>query len=131
MNMEEIKKDLKFLKEYEVILFGSFVSGEFRQDSDIDVAVVTRSKDNDRNLELLKSFIGKAKPIYDIRIFELLPLKLKASAMSCYSVLYGDELEISEYFYEYRKQWDDQKHRIMGGYFESYKEKIAAMKSSR
>lgn len=131
MNMEEIKKDLIFLKEYEVILFGSFVSGEFRTGSDIDVAVITRGKDNDRNLELLKSFIGKAKPVYDIRIFELLPLKLKASAMGCYSVLYGDELEISEYFYEYRKLWDDQKHRIMGGYFESYKEKIAAMKAGR
>ncbi|MCZ7394534.1 MAG: nucleotidyltransferase domain-containing protein [Candidatus Methanoperedens sp.] len=131
MNMGEIKNDLKLLKDYEVILFGSFVSGEFREGSDIDVAVITRSKDNDRNLELLKSFMGKARPIYDIRIFELLPLKLKASAVGCYSVLYGDELEISEYFYEFRKQWDDQKHRIMGGYFGSYREKIAAMKAGR
>lgn len=124
MNMGEIKNDLKLLKDYEVILFGSFVSGEFREGSDIDVAVITRSKDNDRNLELLKSFMGKARPIYDIRIFELLPLKLKASAVGCYSVLYGDELEISEYFYEFRKQWDDQKHRIMGGYFGSYRRRL-------
>lgn len=130
MNSEQIKKDLSFLKNYEVILYGSYVSGEFRDGSDIDIAVITRTKDDNKNLELLKSFIGKARPIYDIRIFELLPLKLKASAMSCYSVLFGDVLEISEYFYEYRKQWDDQKHRIMNGYFKSYKEKIAAMRSN-
>lgn len=131
MNLERIKKDLEFLKNYAVILYGSYVSGEFREGSDIDVAIITRIKDDDKNIQLLKSFIGKARPLYDIRIFELFSLKLKASVMSCYSVLYGDELEISEYFYEYRKLWDDQKHRIMEGYFGSYKEKIAAMKAGR
>ncbi len=79
----------------------------------------------------MKSFIGKTKPIYDIRIFELLTLKLKASVMSDYLVIYGDELEISEYFYYYRKLWNDQKHRILGGYYKSYNEKIAAIKSGR
>ncbi|MEE8168659.1 MAG: nucleotidyltransferase domain-containing protein [Candidatus Hydrothermarchaeales archaeon] len=131
MNLEKIKGNLKFLKDYEVILYGSYVTGEFRGGSDIDVAVITRIKDRGKNLELLKSFIGKAKPVYDIRIFELLPLKLKASTMSDYLVLYGEEPGISEYFYYYRKQWSDQKHRITGGYYKSYKEKLATMKSSR
>ncbi len=131
MNMGKIKKDLEFLKDYEVIIYGSYASGSFRADSDIDVGVITRIKDRDRNLELLKGFIGKTKPIYDIRIFELLPLRLKASAMSSYSVIYGDEVEISDYFYRYRKQWGDQKHRIIGGYFKSYTEKIIAMKSRK
>lgn len=130
MNMEKIKEDLMFLKDYEVVLYGSHVSGGFRPDSDIDVAVITRIKDSDKNLELLKGFIGKTKPTYDIRVFELLPLKLKASALEDYRVLYGDELEISEYFYQYRKLWSDQKHRILGGYYKSYKEKIEAIKSS-
>lgn len=92
--------------------------------------MVTRTKDPDKNLELLKGFIGKTKPTYDIRVFELLPLKLKATVMDAYSVLYGDELEISEYLYQYRKLWSDQKHRILGGYHKSYKEKIEAIKSS-
>ena len=131
MNLGKIKEDLKFLKDYEAILYGSHVTGEFRVGSDIDIAVISRIKDRDKNLELLRSFIGKTKPVYDIRIFELLPLKLKASAVSDYLVLYGDELEISEYFYHYRKQWNDQKHRIIGGYYKSYKEKIAAIKSSQ
>jgi hypothetical protein len=131
MNLEKIKEDLKFLKDYEVILYGSHVTGEFREGSDIDVAVITRIKDRGKNLELLKGFIGKTKPVYDIRIFELLPLKLKASAMSDYLVIYGEEVGISEYFYPYRKEWNDQKHRIIGGYYKSYKEKIAAIKSSQ
>ncbi|HEO65254.1 MAG TPA: nucleotidyltransferase domain-containing protein [Spirochaetes bacterium] len=130
MNLEKIKKDLTFLKDYEVVLYGSHVTGEARVGSDIDVAVITRIKNRDKNVELLKSFIGKTTPVYDIRIFELLPLKLKASMMDDYIALYGEELEISEYFYYYRKLWNDQKHRIIGGYHKSYKEKIAAMRSS-
>lgn len=131
MNLEKIREDLKFLKDCETILYGSYVTRESREGSDIDVAVITRIRDRGKNIELLNSFIGKTKPVYDIRIFELLPLKLKASAMGDYLVLYGDELEISEYFYHYRKQWEDQKHRIIGGYHKSYKDKIAAMKSRK
>ncbi len=131
MNLEKIKKDLLFLKDYEVVLYGSHVTGESRVGSDIDVAVITRIKDRDKNVKLLKSFIGKTMPVYDIRIFELLPLKLKASMMDDYLVIYGEELEISEYFYYYRKLWNDQKHRIIGGYHKSHKEKIAAMRSYR
>lgn len=131
MNLDELKKDLDFLKDREVVIYGSFVTGEFRKGSDIDIAVITRQRDTDRNLQILMNFIGRAKPVYDIRIFELLPLKVKASLMSDYSVLYGDELELSEYFYQFRKEWDDQKHRILGGYHKDHKEKIEAMRSRR
>ncbi len=34
---------------------------------------------------------------------------------------------ISEYFYHYRKLWDDCKHRVAAGQFESYKEQVAAI----
>jgi len=131
MKLEKIREELGFLRDFEVIVYGSRVTGEFREGSDVDVAVITRIKDHDKNLELLKGFIGKGKPVYEIRIFELLPLKLKAAAMSDYLVLYGEGPEISEYFYYYWKQWDDQKHRVLDGYHKSYKEKIAAMKSGR
>ncbi len=53
-----------------------------------------------------------APAVYDIRVFELLPLKIKASVMGNYIVLYGKLPEISEYFYHYRKLWDDCKHRV-------------------
>ncbi|MEE8400800.1 MAG: nucleotidyltransferase domain-containing protein [Candidatus Hydrothermarchaeaceae archaeon] len=131
MNIEKIKKDLEFLRDYETVLYGSHVTGDCRGGSDIDVAVITRVTGRDENVELLKGFIGKARPIYDIRIFELLPLKLKASVMSDYVTLFGEEPEVSEYFYYYRKLWGDQKRRIIGGYHSSYKEKIAAMRSGK
>lgn len=55
-------------------------------------------------------------PVYDIRVFELLPLKVKVTALSDYEILFGDEPSISEYFYRFRKQWEDQKRRILSGY---------------
>ncbi|MEM2097010.1 MAG: nucleotidyltransferase domain-containing protein [Methanothrix sp.] len=124
ITLEEIRRYLHFLKDHEVVAYGSYVTGEFREGSDTDVAVITRSRDTERNLDLLRSLIGMARPLYYIRIFERLPLRVKASVMSDYVVVYGDELEISEYFYTYRKLWDDQKQRILGGYFESWKESI-------
>lgn len=128
LDLERIRRDLEFLKGYEVILYGSYAAHEFREGSDIDVAVITRKRDKNENLGLLKSFIGRARAVYDIRIFELLPLKLQASAISSYIVLFGSELEISEYFYHYRKLWADCRHRIIENQFRSYKEKIEAMR---
>ncbi|WP_290723454.1 hypothetical protein [Archaeoglobus sp.] len=45
--------------------------------------------------------------------------------MDDYIVLFGDELEISEYFYYWRKIWDNVKHRI--SYHETLEEKIRAI----
>ncbi len=126
--LQKIRGDLEFLNKYEVIIYGSYAAQEFREGSDIDIAVITRKRDGSENLKLLKSFLGKAEAIYDIRIFELLPLRLQASAISNYIVLFGSELEISEYFYLYRKLWVDCKHRMTENQFKSYKEKIEAMR---
>ena len=128
MKMDKIKRDLDFLKDYDTIIFGSFATGEFRKGSDIDIAVVTRIKDDDANIKTLKTLIGKAPEIYDIRIFELLSLTVRASIMDNYIVLYGDGPDISEYFYfHHRKEWDDCKHRIEEGYYTSYKEQVKAI----
>ena len=129
MKLDKIKSDLDFLKDYDTIIFGSFVNEEFRKGSDIDIAVVTGIKDNDANIKTFKSLLGKVPEIYDICIFELLPLKVRASIMDNYIVLYGDGPEISEYFYfHHRKEWDDCKHRIEEGYYTSYREQVSAIK---
>lgn len=129
MNLKKIRADLSFLRDFEVVLYGSYVSGGWRDGSDIDIAVISRSRVEHENIELLTSFLGMAKPIYEIRVFELLPLKVKATLMSDYDVIFGSEPEVSEYFYFYRKLWDDQKHRILEGYHSSYRDKIRAMRS--
>ena len=129
MKLEQIKNDLDFLKDYDTIIFGSFVTGEFRERSDIDIAVVTGIRYGKKNIKTLKNLLGKAPEIYDIRIFELLSLKVRASIMDNYLVLYGDGHEISEYFYfHHRKEWDDCKHRIEEGYYTSYKEQVSAIR---
>ncbi|MHA1301955.1 MAG: nucleotidyltransferase family protein [Candidatus Helarchaeota archaeon] len=124
MNLKQIKIELKKIKQFESVLFGSYVEGTFRTGSDIDVAIITRSKNFEDNLIIFNKLLGKVPRIYDIRIFELLPLTIKASIFQNYKVLFGDPLEISEYFYFYRKLWNDCKLRIEKNMFNSYKEKI-------
>ncbi len=126
---DEIKEDLMPISDYEVVLFGSYVTGGFRESSDIDVAVITRLKDVEENVRIQKSLFGKVKSIYDVRVFELLSLKVKALVIDNYMVVFGDELDISEYFYRRRKMWEDFKHRI--SYHKSYKEKIEAIERGK
>lgn len=129
LSLDKIREELKELSDYEVVIFGSYVTGEFREGSDVDVAVITRIRDEKENISIQKRIAAKVRPIYDVRVFELLPLKVKASVFSNYIVLFGDELEISEYFYFWRKMWDDVKHRI--SYHRSYREKIEAIERGK
>ena len=116
-NFEEIKQDLKKLNKYEVVVFGGYLSGNYR---DIDICVITREKSREKNLEIWKKVIEESN--YDIKVFELLPLNLKWSVIKDYKVLFGDKSEISEYFYFFRKLWGDSKHRIFDNQFENLKE---------
>ncbi|MFP4197407.1 MAG: hypothetical protein ACLFS6_07130, partial [Methanomassiliicoccales archaeon] len=71
----------------------------------------------------LRDLIGRAPPIYDIKIFELLPLKIKASVMDEFVTVFGEAPEISYYFYHFRKIWEDCRHRIMEGYDQTLEER--------
>ena len=42
-SLKKIREDLKPLSEFEVVPFGSYVTGAFREGSDIDVAVIARN----------------------------------------------------------------------------------------
>ncbi|HJH31692.1 MAG TPA: nucleotidyltransferase domain-containing protein [Methanosarcinaceae archaeon] len=122
-----IKTDLDFLKDYEVVVFGSYASKNANVRSDIDIAVITREHDRDKCLQLWKEILGQAPQIYDIKIFELLPLQIKMSVIKNHKTIFGNSVDISEYFYYFRKLWNDAKHRIEDNQFTSTREKIAAM----
>ncbi len=77
--------------------------------------------------EVWKGLLERAPPVYDIRIFELLPLQIKISVIENYEVLFGNRLDLSEYFYIFRKMWRDTKHRIEDNRFGSAKEQIEAI----
>jgi len=57
-----------------------------------------------------------------------MPLKMQAPVIEDHMVVYSDGGEISEYFYHFRKLWDDCKHRVLEWRFGRYMEKIAAMR---
>lgn len=130
--VEKIKSDLKSLSKYEVILFGSHVEGGVGPNSDIDIAIITRDRSEnakENNINLLNELLGKFPPPYEIHIYELLPILVRYSIWHNYKVIFGDILEISEYFYEDRKIWDDCKHRILDNQFSTISEEIKYLKN--
>lgn len=124
-SLDEIKNDLKKLEKFDVVVYGSYVKEKTMRD--IDIAVITKIRDKDENLKIWGDIIGRFPQLYDIKIFELLPLTIKVNIMNNFKVIFGNMLDISEYFYFYRKLWNDQKYRIEKNRFKSYKEKICAM----
>lgn len=120
-----IKETLNFLKgKYDVVIFGSYVEGGMRPNSDIDIAVISKQTEKKLNIKLWKNLLGKAPVKFDLRIFELLPIYIQISIIENYKIIFGDLLEISEYFYQYRKKWDDCKNRILMNQFKNIDEKL-------
>jgi len=129
ISRDKIKKDLAELNRYEVIIFGSYAKGKFNIRSDIDIAVITRNNNPEKNKKIWTSLL-KIPSLYHLNIFELLPLDVKADIMNNHIVLFGDRLEISEYFYHFRKLWNDQKYRYYENQFSDFKEKMKALSSN-
>lgn len=120
-----IKENLDFLNgKYDVVVFGSFVEGGMRPNSDIDIAILSKQTDKEVNIDIWNEFLGMAPIKFDLRVFELLPIYIQISIIENYRVVFGDLLEISEYFYQYRKKWDDCKNRILMNQFKNISEKL-------
>ncbi|ODS35452.1 hypothetical protein BEH94_06410 [Candidatus Altiarchaeales archaeon WOR_SM1_SCG] len=73
--LNDIQEDLKDLCKSWVVVYGGYVKD--RSMRDVDVAVITKIRDKSENMRLWYSFIGKFPPVYDIKIFELMPLTIK------------------------------------------------------
>lgn len=129
--LQDIKNDLSFVKDYKVVVFGSYAAKKSDKRSDIDIAVITGEKSRERCIDIWRELMGKAPDVYDIKVFELLPLRIKASVIQRYEVVFGNRHDISEYFYNFRKLWNDTKHRIEENRFGSIREKVMALKSGR
>ena len=113
-----------FYKRYWTILFGSALTQNFISErSDIDIAVITQKNDKNANVSIWESILGQNPQNYDIKIFELLPLYIQIDIVENNLVVFGNSLEISEYFYYYRKLWKDMTIRINNNQFDSIQEK--------
>lgn len=119
-----VKKDRRILS---LLLFGSSIKGKKHIKSDIDIAIVVPGVSNfyydcknidkssvDPSEILRKVFreVNTANKKYDVHIFEELPLHIKIDIINKHKIIYtSDKNGMFEYFYNYRKLWDDQKHR--------------------
>ena len=111
--VEKAKKDLAFLQDnvLGVLIYGSWATGESHEKSDIDICIVAPSAED--KIALWRETIAKIRDDrYDIRIFELMPIHLRMAVIEQGMVVYSrDVLELYEYFYPFRRMWEDQKHR--------------------
>ncbi len=103
-----------------VLLFGSTVKGEEHFKSDTDVTVVVPGASHfygvkvDAREILMKIFreVDTGSLNIDVHIFEELPLHIQMDIIEEHKIVYtSDKYGMYEYFYNYRKLWDDQKHR--------------------
>ena len=132
ISLNEIKNDLDYLNDYWTIVYGSYITEKFIPNrSDIDIAVITRQKEELTNKKIWIKLLKHTKIEYDLKIFELLPLYIKMNIINDYTVLFGDPLEISEYFYFFRKIWKDIEPRIQANQFKNVKEKINSLKNKQ
>ena len=121
MMLSDLKSDFEFIRdEIEgVLLFGSAAKGKLTTRSDIDIALVRPS-----TRRVLFSVFERVGGKYDIKIFEDLPLHIKMDIINNHQVIIGDEVELSYYFYRYRKEWQDMEHRVLSNQFKSVREMI-------
>ncbi len=108
--ISEIERDFAQFKDkaFAIILFGSFARGEQTEKSDIDICIVAKEMEKVREVwnKILESGLT-AK--YDIKIFELLPLKMKIEVIKDGKILWcKNENELSYYFWRFRKIWKDE-----------------------
>lgn len=108
-DFQEILKEKKILG---IMLFGSRANDMETNRSDIDICLVAPEEDPIELYHLIAEKIDISSNQYDIKFFRKIPLYLKARVIEHGIVVIShDELELYEYFYKYRKQWNDEKHR--------------------
>ncbi len=105
---EDVARDFQFLKDkvLAVLIFGSSVEREGR---DIDICIVAPGGFDIEEVYKKVDVVGKK---YDVWTFEELPLYMKIEVIENHEVVFcKDLLDLYEYFYHFRKLWEDQKYR--------------------
>lgn len=114
--LTQIKRDFSIIIQNKdilgILLFGSYAVGDQTNRSDIDICVVAPNEDPVKFLSYILQNINVSKKKYDIRLFQELPLYIKIRIIHNGILIYSpDKYDLYEYFYFYRKLWNDQKHR--------------------
>jgi len=95
-----------------ILLFGSYIDGKETNKSDIDICIVAPNQDAFEILSFIWQNINTSHKKYDVRIFSELPLHIKIQIIEKGITIYTpNKYDLFEFFYKYRKIWEDQKHR--------------------
>jgi len=95
-----------------IFLYGSYSKNKNSNRSDIDICIVAPNEDPHELLSFILQNINVDVNKYDIRLFNELPLYIKIHIIEEGILIYShNELDLYEFFYIYRKLWEDQKHR--------------------
>jgi len=95
-----------------ILLYGSYSKSKNTNRSDIDICIVAPNEDVHQLLSFVLQNINVDANKYDIRIFNELPLYIKIHIIEDGLLIYSpNKLDLYEFFFIYRKLWDDQKHR--------------------
>lgn len=95
-----------------ILLYGSYLMDNETSRSDIDICIVAPNEDIHQLISIILQNVNVTSKKYDVRVFQELPLYIKIHVIENGKLIYsGDKLDLYEYFYLYRKLWNDQKHR--------------------
>ncbi len=114
--LDQIYNDFSYVIEKKdilgILLFGSYSKSKNTNRSDIDICIVAPKEDLHKLLSFVLQNINVEANKYDIRIFNELPLYIKIHIIEDGLLIYSsNKLDLYEFFFIYRKLWDDQKHR--------------------
>jgi len=118
VKIEEVIEKIKNLKGFEkvkfIILYGSAVEGQVREDSDIDICIYYDGSLEEASEFRLKVLSELFDDLYDVQIFQQLPLYvrvevLKGKVVYCKdrSFLYKVEMEKIKDFEEFKYRFYD------------------------
>jgi hypothetical protein len=96
-----------------VLLYGSQLTRYKTSRSDIDICIVVPGQDLPTMYSFVMNSVEANLDQYDIRFFEELPLHVQGNIIENGKVIYArDEPGLYEYFFQFRKLWEDQKWRL-------------------
>ncbi|RZB29531.1 MAG: hypothetical protein AEth_01042 [Candidatus Argoarchaeum ethanivorans] len=121
----DMKRDFEMFKDdaLGIILFGSSARMEDVERSDMDICIVRPA--NDGLLTGMNRMLGGK---YDIKVFENLPLYIMIEIIHDHKIIYGDDIELSAYFYRFRRLWADMVPRVEYNQFDSVGERMILRK---
>ncbi len=114
--LDQIYNDFSFVIKKKdisgILLYGSYSKCKNINRSDIDICIVAPNEDLHQLLSFILQNINVSAKKYDVRIFKELPLYIKIHVIEDGLLIYSsNKLDLYEFFFIYRKLWNDQKHR--------------------